>query len=358
MYKTRKERLRPLLTEAQVDAFVFFGLPNIRYLCGFTGSDGVLIVTATASSFLSDSRYQTQAAAQVDADAIVCYQKKLDGIAAELHRLGVQRAGFESEILSVDLWQQLEKKTAGELEWIPVGKPLRMLRGAKDASELELLRQAADLNRQAFAEIEPMLMPGTSEREISLALEFFLKRNGGEAKAFDYIVASGSRGALPHGLASEKLLATGELVTVDFGTRIDGYHSDETVTVAIGTISEKKRQIYDTVLAAHDLALAAVRPGLSVVELDAVARDYIGSQGYGDYFGHGLGHGVGLEIHEYPSLSPKGEGQLVEGMVITIEPGIYLPDCCGVRIEDTVLVTADGFECLTGIDKQLRQFPA
>jgi len=196
-----------------------------------------------------------------------------------------------------------------------------------------------------------------SEHEIALALEFSLKRSGGEAKAFDFIVASGERGAMPHGLASEKKISSGELLTIDFGTRIDGYHSDETVTVAIGEIDKKSRNIYDTVLAAHDQALAAVRPGIEILALDTVARDYISRQGYGEYFGHGLGHGVGLEIHEYPQISPKSEGVIEEGMVITIEPGIYLPGFGGVRIEDTVVVTSDGFSCLTKIPKHFQQFP-
>ncbi|MBE9487456.1 MAG: M24 family metallopeptidase, partial [Chloroflexi bacterium] len=206
-----------------------------------------------------------------------------------------------------------------------------------------------------FTEILPQIRPGISERQLALELEFALKRLGGECNAFDFIVASGLRGALPHGVASDKLLATGELVTIDFGTRVDGYHSDETVTLALGKIDGNLRQIFDIVLEAHDLALAAIQPGMLVRELDAVARDYVISHGYGDYFGHGLGHGVGLEIHESPALSPREETQLLEGMVITIEPGIYLPGTGGVRIEDTVVVRADGYELLTGISKDYKE---
>lgn len=356
--QSRNTKIEKLLTEVKVDAFVFFDLSNIRYLCNFTGTDGVLIVTRDSGSFLSDSRYQTQARQQVTVQTIHCYKKKLDGVVAELQRLGVSRVGFESEILTVADWQELKNKSAGQIEWIPVGKPLRSLRALKDGDEIASLEKAAVLNHQAFEEIKPLLIPGTSEKEIALALEFSLKRAGGEAKAFDYIVASGQRGAMPHGLASEKKLSSGELVTIDFGTRIDGYHSDETVTVAVGDIDTKSREIYDTVLAAHDQAMAAVRPGIPIVELDSIARDYISSQGYAEYFGHGLGHGVGLEIHEYPALSPKAEGRIEEGMVITIEPGIYLPGFGGVRIEDTVVVTSDGCRCLTRIPKQFQQFPA
>lgn len=358
MIERRKNKIERLLTEAKVDAFVFFDLANIRYLCGFTGTDGALVVTRKQSSFLSDSRYQTQAKEQVSADSVICYQKKLDGVVAELQRLGVQKVGFESECMAYASWEEMNRKIDGQLELVPVGKPLRSLRALKDDDEIASLERAAALNQQAFEEIKHLLVPGVSEMEIALTLEFFLKRSGGEAKAFDYIVASGPRGAMPHGLASEKKIEEGELVTIDFGTRIDGYHSDETVTVAVGDIDQKSREIYDTVLAAHGKALAAVRPGISIRELDAIARDYIGQQGYGEYFGHGLGHGVGLEIHEFPALSPKSEGCIEEGMVITIEPGIYVPELGGVRIEDTVVVTADGYRCLTRIPKQFQQFTA
>lgn len=356
--QSRRAKIQKLLTEVKVDAFVFFDLANVRYLCNFTGTDGALVVTHDSGSFLSDSRYQTQAQQQVTVPSIHCYKKKLEGIVAELQRLDVGRVGFESEVLTVADWQELKTKSADEFEWVPVGKPLRSLRALKDEGEIASLEKAAALHQQAFEEIKPLLTPGTSEIEIALALEFSLKRAGGEAKAFDYIVASGQRGAMPHGLASEKKLSGGELVTIDFGTRIDGYHSDETVTVAVGNIDSKSREIYDTVLAAHDQAMAAVKPGIQIVELDAIARDYISNQGYAEYFGHGLGHGVGLEIHEYPALSPKAEGCLEEGMVVTIEPGIYLPDFGGVRIEDTVVVTSDGCRCLTRIPKCFQQFPA
>ncbi|MEJ2520948.1 MAG: M24 family metallopeptidase, partial [Desulfuromonadales bacterium] len=192
------------------------------------------------------------------------------------------------------------------------------------------------------------------ENELALALEYALRQAGGEEKAFAIIVASGDRGALPHGLASDKPLAAGELVTIDFGCRRAGYHSDETITLAIGDVPSGLRRIYDTVLEAHDRALAAVRPGLLLKDLDAVARDYISAQGYGAFFGHGLGHGVGLEVHEAPVVSPRSQQIAAEGMVLTIEPGIYVPGTGGVRIEDMVLVTANGGRVLTKIPKTFR----
>ncbi len=238
---------------------------------------------------------------------------------------------------------------------MPLGEELAGLRNRKDQFEVEALESAARLNAVAFEEVLPQIRPGATEREIALALEFSLKRHGGEEKAFDFIVASGDRGAMPHGVASEKRLAEGELVTIDFGTRVDGYHSDETVTLALGEVAERQREVFDTVLKAHDLAMEAVKPGVPLRDIDAVARQHITEAGYGDYFGHGLGHGVGLDVHEFPVVSPRGTADAQVGSVFTIEPGIYVPGLGGVRIEDMVLVTASGCRSLTRIDKKFRR---
>ena len=216
------------------------------------------------------------------------------------------------------------------------------------------IASAADLNAAGLAEVTAMIRPGVREKDIALALEFALRRLGAEEKAFDIIVASGVRGAMPHGVASDKILAEGEMVTIDFGCRLRGYHSDETVTLALGEVSDELRTIFEVVLEAHDRALEAVAPGVALSELDRLARDHIKACGYGDYFGHGLGHGVGLEIHEAPTVSPRSAAIAEEGMVFTIEPGIYLPGLGGVRIEDIVLVTADGHQTLTKIPKMFR----
>ncbi|HEY5674849.1 MAG TPA: Xaa-Pro peptidase family protein [Malonomonas sp.] len=355
MIGNRGESVRQRMAAEGVDALVLLGLPNIRYLCGFTGTDGLLIVTSAESFFLTDSRYVTQAQSQVCADQLVCYKNKLLKLVEVLTENKLKRVGFDAEAMSVATYNELSVLAGGNIEWYPLSEQLRSLRSIKSKDELYHLRQAASLNRQAFEEILPKIQPGISERQIALELEFALKCRGGEVNAFDFIVASGERGSLPHGVASEKLLRAGELVTIDFGTRVAGYHSDETVTLALGGIDGKLRQIFDIVLKAHDLALAAVRPGLLISELDAVARDYIADKGYAAYFGHGLGHGVGLEIHEYPSVSVKTTEPLQEGMVITIEPGIYVPGTGGVRIEDTIMVTATGYELITAIPKQFTQ---
>jgi len=350
----RIPKLRKLLDGLELDAFLFSHLPNIRYFGGFTGSEGILVVDRKGTCFLTDSRYTQQALGEVNADDIREYKVQEEGIQLLLADRQLRRVGFEGDHLAFGKVRKFEEKTAGKVEWVALGDGIRSLRGRKDLQEIEKIRQAARLNAQAFEEILPLIKPGTSERDVALALEFALKRMGGEEKAFDFIVASGLRGALPHGIASEKIIRKGELVTVDFGVRWQGYHSDETVTVAVGNLSEKLEAVYGTVLAAHDIAIEKTRPGMPLREIDALARDYITDKGLGDFFGHGLGHGVGLEIHEYPVLSPRSKDTAVEGMVVTIEPGVYIPEVGGVRIEDMIRVTSDGCEVLTRIPKGLR----
>ncbi len=355
MIQQRNHLIQNILIAEKLDAVLIFGLANIRYLCGFTGTDGVLLVKTNESVFLTDSRYSDQAQTQVRSDRVHCYNNKLKAIVAELTSCQSQCVGFDADVVNVTLFNELTAMVGGGCELRPLNRQLEPLRGIKSRDELAALKAAANLNKQAFEKVLPLMRAGVTERDISLELELTLKRLGGEANAFDFIVASGVRGALPHGVASDKQLQTGELVTIDFGTRVDGYHSDETVTVALGEVDRKLRQIFDIVLEAHDSALAAIRPGVAICDLDAIARDFIVAAGYGKYFGHGLGHGVGLEVHEYPAVSSRTEQNLVEGMVITIEPGIYIPDLGGVRIEDTIVVTADGFEALTSIPKQFKQ---
>lgn len=353
MLKDRAPKAGQLLAEHGLDGFCFFHLPNIRYLCGFTGSDGALAVTAGGDCFLCDSRYTSQAQAEVTAAEIREYRIKADGVAAWLREQGVRRVGFEAEHLSCAALRRLREQTADGCEWVPLEEPVAALRGVKCAEEVAWMEEATRISAAAFDEVLPLIQPGVPEREIALALEIAMKTRGGEEKSFDIIVASGVRGALPHGVASTKLLAGGELVTIDFGVRCHGYHSDETVTVALGEVGERLREIHAVVLEAHDRAIAAIRPGVDLKQIDAVARDFIGARGYGSYFGHGLGHGVGLGVHEYPTVSPRSAAVAVEGMVFTVEPGIYIPNLGGVRIEDMVLVTAEGCRLLTRLNKNL-----
>lgn len=354
MVKGRGLTARNLIEQQGLDALLFTDMTNIRYLSGFTGSDALLVVTLSDAYFLTDSRYTTQAAAETGL-SVRTYKVKRDGVGELLRELDCKRIGFESSRVSYAFYQDLAAVVPG-VEWAPVAAA-EQLRQLKDEDELSCICRAADYNAAALHSIQNLLVPGACEQDISLELEIALRRLGGEDKAFDFIVASGARGALPHGVASTRRLAAGELVTIDFGTRCDGYHSDETVTFAIGPVADHLRRLYDVVLEAHDRAINAVKPGERLSGIDAVARSYIAAQGFGDYFGHGLGHGVGLEVHEWPRVSPQSQAVAEVGMVFTIEPGIYLPGTGGVRIEDIVAVTENGCRVLTRVPKVFTVLP-
>lgn len=355
MLDSRLIRLRQELKKYKLDAVLLLDPVHLRYYSGFSGSDGALVVTLDQCHFRTDSRYISQATAEVNAASIEAYTTKHAKVIELLRRSGVNRVGFDATKLSVAELNQLSEFDS-TLVWEPL-KNLGELRQVKDYAELEYLEQAAAINATAFDRVLPFIHPGVTEREIAIELEYALRYCGGEDKAFDFIVASGWRGAYPHGVASDKMVQAGELVTIDFGTRKSGYHSDETVTLAIGEVRQELHDIHACVLKAHDLALAALAPSVAARDVDRVARDHIEACGYGKYFGHGLGHGIGLAVHEGPTLSPRSEAVLSAGMVFTIEPGIYIPDFGGVRIEDTVLLTNDGYRTLTSVPKKLRSLP-
>ncbi len=353
MLKNRRSRLKWFFEEYSLNAVLFTDLRNIRYLCGFSGTEGVLLVSRDDAWFLCDSRYTAQAAAEVQSAEIrECAAIRIDTVAALAHEYGLDRIGFEAAHTTVSAFRKMAEKLAG-IELVELDSKLDEIRICKDSAELEQLRTVATLSSCALASILADIKPGVREVDIALALELEMRKRGADGKAFDFIVASGERGAMPHGRASDKIIQSGEMVTIDFGALKDGYHSDETVTIACGEPNAHAREIHSIVRTAHDLAIDAVRPGISCRDLDEVARAYIRDKGYGDYFGHGLGHGVGLEIHEMPTLSPRSGAVLEEGMVITVEPGIYIPGFGGVRIEDTVAVTGVGCQILTSADKQL-----
>lgn len=348
----RVTAVRRYLESSRSDALLVSDINNIRYLAGFTGSSAVLLLAATDGWFLTDSRYTEQARQEVRGCQIIEYSRMLEGIAGCVNAQGFRRIAFESGHVTVDFYNSLAGSIP-DCEFVPLETGLDMVRAVKDEPELAALRRVAALASEAFSNILDRIRPGVREREVAIELEFAMRRAGIDNKAFDFIVASGERGALPHGKASERELRRGELVTIDFGGILDGYNSDETVTVAVGEPESRQREIYQVVKDAHDRAIDAASPGVQCRELDAIARDYIRSKGYGDYFGHGLGHGVGLEVHEKPVISPRSEEVVEEGMVFTIEPGIYIPGWGGVRIEDTVRIDRQGCELLTRIPKDL-----
>jgi len=352
MLKSRRAKLERFFASHKIDAILFSNMLNIRYLSGFTGSEGALLLTRDRFWLLCDSRYSVQASAEVQGGEIRQFSEKQDAVKELIEELKLERIGFESAHTTVAAFMEFSGKLTG-YELVPINANLDQIRSCKDQEEIDQLADVARLASDAFQSIVGLIRPGLSEAELARELEFEMRRQGADGRAFDFIVASGERGAMPHGRASDKLIRAGELVTVDFGALKNGYYSDETMTVAVGKPDQRAREIYAIVKEAHDRAVAAVRPGLACRDLDAVAREYISQCGYGQYFGHGLGHGVGLEIHEKPVVSPRSETMIEEGMVFTIEPGIYIPGFGGVRIEDTLVVLDDGCRLLTQVPKEL-----
>lgn len=353
LYEPRQERIRKIIESFSLDGILFNSLENICYLCGFTGSDGLLLVTKEESLFLSDSRYWTQAEGEVKSARIIQYKKKLDGIASLILDLGLKNIGFESNSISFSFHQSLSKRIGDGFKLIPLEEEIKNLRAIKDESELELIRTAIDISSKAFEHIRGILKEGTLESKIALEMEFFMKRNGIRSLGFDIIVASGKRSALPHGKASDKHIEDGDFVLIDFGGGFEGYNSDQTRTLICGRPSSKQKEIYKLVKEAHDMAIESIRPGIPILQVDEMARSHIRNHGYGDFFGHGLGHGIGLSVHEDPIINGENKDILQKGMLFTIEPGIYIPDWGGVRIEDMILVTESGAERLTYLPTEL-----
>lgn len=325
---------------------------NRRYFSGFSGSAGMLVISDHSNFLLTDFRYIEQAAAQTTQYEILRYSNNIGTTLAELiKKLGVEQIGFEGDFVTYDEYRELTNNLHS-LHLVPI--QLDTLRMVKDATEVASIKKAVEIADSAFSQIISFIKPGMSEREVALELEYYMRKLGAEKPAFDTIMASGKRGALPHGRASEKIIEPGDLVTMDFGAVYQGYHSDITRTICMGKATDRQQEIYRIVLAAQLAGVRAVAPGKVGKEIDEVSRRIIESAGFGDYFGHGLGHGLGLNIHEDPRLSPANiHTVLMENMVVTVEPGIYLPEWGGIRIEDTVLVNSEGCQILTASNKQL-----
>jgi Xaa-Pro aminopeptidase len=335
--------LSSMLEDAGLDALLITQPENVRYLSGFTSpEDGWVAVWREGATLVTDPRYTVQAQQESRIPHRIVPREQSAEVTAELLR---GRVGFEANHLAFGKLETLREQVPAE--WVPTRDLVEKLRLKKTPEELEHVRAAARLADEGYEHILPFLKPGVSELDIALELEFFLRRRGSEGVAFEVIVASGERSAMPHGTASARKLRPGELVTLDFGAVVGGYHSDLTRTLALGEVSRELRDIYDAVLEAQQAALEAVRPGRTGQGLDAIARQVLSERGYGEYFAHGLGHGVGLAVHEGPRLSKISEDVLEAGMVLTIEPGVYIPGVGGCRIEDLVLVTETGYEVLS-----------
>ena len=342
--------MRRQMQEDKVDAYVVFRPENGRYLSGFSGGEATLYITLEKALLLTDFRYIEQA--KVEAPDFEIIKTEQDHFAT-LGEIGqkAQKVGFEGDFITYVDFGKL-KETLPQAELLSLPNLVSHLRSVKDQSEIELIRKAVKIADDAFSEILMSIETGQTEEEIGLNLEFAMRRAGASGGSFEFIVASGVRSAMPHGTASSKVIQLGEFLTMDFGAIYQGYCSDITRTVFLGVPEDKHREIYEIVLAAQRAGIAAVAPGRTGKEVDAVARKLIEEAGYGEYFGHGLGHSVGLAIHEGPNLNKREERVLEPGMVITVEPGIYIPDWGGVRIEDIVMVTKNGCEVLTQAPKE------
>lgn len=347
-------RLREFLKRQNCDSVIINKEENLHYFSGFTGDDTILIITLNDCYLVTDSRYIEQAKQQTNFAVFEQKTGLLAKTAQMIEEMGLLSVAFEGNALKYNAYAKLKDCLKDTDVDFSTSVDLDELRIIKDDDEIELIKKAIWISDEAYSHILKYAKAGMSENDIACELETVMRRLGSQRPAFTTIVASGVRGALPHGTATDKLINDGEFVTIDFGAVYKGYHSDITRTFCIGQASDKQREIYDVVLNAQLLGLKEIAPGKSGREVDAPVRDYIKNAGYGQYFGHGLGHGVGLEIHELPRLSPLSPtARLEKNMLVTDEPGIYLPDFGGVRIEDTVLVTADGCQPLTQSDKRL-----
>ncbi|MCR2820365.1 M24 family metallopeptidase [Lederbergia panacisoli] len=346
------EKLREKFKKSDIDGFLITSTYNRRYMTNFTGTAGVALISGERALFITDFRYTEQAAKQAEGYEIVKHAGPISKeVAEKVKELGIKRLGFEQDHMPFSIWKEYEEVLEAEL--IPISNVIEDLRLIKDPHEIGILKEAADIADAAFKHILDFIKPGKTELEVANELEFFMRKCGAISSSFDIIVASGWRAALPHGVASEKVIENGDFVTMDYGALHKGYISDITRTVAVGEPSEKLKEIYNITLNAQLKAMEQIKPGMTGIEADAIARDYITENGYGENFGHSLGHGIGLEVHEGPGLSIRSETKLVPGMVVTVEPGIYLPGIGGVRIEDDTLITETGNETLTHSTKEL-----
>jgi Xaa-Pro aminopeptidase len=348
------QRLKKLwkLLGTNADGMLVTSPENIRYLSGFSGTEGTLLITRDKGFFLTDGRYTTQARREVEGFQIVKIKKKWEQISNLATRQKITSLGYEARSISVAVLQELEKHN-GSRKLRPVAAEIESLRACKDAEEIRLLKKAARIAADSLAGVLPLVRPGVREIEVAAELEYRMRLNGGQGCSFPTIVASGPRSAMPHAATTDRAIRAGDLLTIDYGTLYEGYCSDETCTFVVGKPDARQKKLYALVRQAHDLAIEAVASGRTARDIDAAARNHLNKSGYGKYFTHGTGHGVGLNVHEYPAVSTTSDAVLRSAMVVTIEPGLYIPGWGGIRIEDTLVLRAQGCTYITCTDKDL-----
>ena len=347
------DRIANALDKYELDAMLLTSDPNCFYATYFHG-EGVTLVTKSGSFYFTDSRYIEAAENQIKGATIGMTERSkpfVDWINETLDKTGAKKVGFEEDYMSVASFQAYEKALHCDL--IPAGQLMHELRGVKDEEEIRRLTGAQRISERALADLLKEIKVGQTEQEIAARLQYLMLRYGAERMSFDPIIASGPNGSMPHAVPSEKKVQKGEFITMDFGCVYQGYCSDMTRTVALGQVSDEQKEVYNIVLQAQLAGIATARAGVTGAAVDGAARDYIAKAGYGQYFGHGFGHSVGVEIHESPNANPTNDKPLPAGAVISAEPGIYIPGKFGVRIEDVIVVGEDGCTDLALADKSL-----
>lgn len=355
-----KEVGEKILQSIQVDALLLTSAANMRFVSGFTG-EGYVYLSEKQRIVVTDSRYTIAATMECPDFTVLEWGKEgyYSFLMTAMKEDGISLLGIEDEEMTVAVWNRLEKKCKEEnleaVKFQPLGNQVSDFRGIKTEEEIACIKKAEAIGDRAFEKILAKLKAGMTEKEVAAWLEFFMKEEGADGLSFETIAASGIHSAMPHAVPTDKPLQEGDFLTMDFGCKYKGYCSDMTRTVVIGKASKEQKKVYETVLQAQETALKGIRPGITGKEADSLARDVIEKAGYGKYFGHSLGHSVGLEIHESPNFSQKEERVLEPGMVITVEPGIYIKDFGGVRIEDVVVITENGCENITHSLKKLME---
>lgn len=357
MREKRVEKVFALLNTIGLDACLLKGMDNIFYLTGFRGSEGTLLVTKGDVFLMTDFRYITYAQEVTHGLKIIELWDTNNILGDICNQYDIRKIGFDSlrtPFFAYKKWSEAVKN----VELVPLDNTIEEIRKNKEPEEVDRIIKAIDIATKAFAEVFEGIHPGLTEKEIANELDYAMRRFGAEGPSFPTIVASGPRAALPHAEPSEKQIREGEAVIIDFGAQVDGYCSDETCTLSIGEVNGKIQDIFAIVSNAKQLVLDKIKVGMAIKEVDMMVRGYIEEAGYGDFFRHGTGHGVGIAVHESPAINSTGEGLLEEGMVITIEPGVYIPNLGGVRLEDMVLITADAPRVLTRIRKDMLHIKA
>jgi Xaa-Pro aminopeptidase/Xaa-Pro dipeptidase len=326
-------------------------MSNIRYLSGFTGSEGVLLINSGKAILLVDGRYTVQAGLEATDIQIIEYRDKIEGIIQAIKKLKLKRIGFEANSITVEMYNQLTNRIQHEV-FVDLTDELKLIRAYKDETEIALLKKAAEISSAAILSLINQIKPGCTEKEVALQLEYNARKSGADGLAFEAIVAAGVNSALPHAQPTDRKIKKGDFVVIDFGVKYRGYCSDETCTIAFGKLTDRQKNAYQIVKDAHDRALAMIKANVSTADIDHCARSVFGKK-YGRYFVHGTGHGVGLEVHEAPRLAINSADILKPQMVVTVEPGLYIPGFWGIRIEDTVLVKENSCEKFTKMDKEL-----